>query len=172
MNKVQGWFYCFLVFRVASPTPSPSGPVLLCCPGEVQESLSWALQLVRDRDSNLALMTLGPAFQTTTGELGWEHFFFAHMAEEGWDQISQEVQDPLFRVPQLIRGREGGSAPLLAPGGMGTRRLSFPCSHDHMAGKGAWLTFPFSCLQDWLTCIPVNRVSSTALPRQGAGPLF
>lgn len=57
----QGLFTC---------TPPPAGPALVSCSEEVQGPLSRVLQLVRDRDSSLTLLTLGLALPTPTGNKG------------------------------------------------------------------------------------------------------
>lgn len=57
--------------RGASSPRYPSlGLVLLCCPGKMQGPLSQGLQLVRERDSSPALMTLGSSLLTATGGEG------------------------------------------------------------------------------------------------------
>lgn len=41
MNKRQVQFSSFRVLRISLPTPTPSGPALLCCPGIAYEHCSW-----------------------------------------------------------------------------------------------------------------------------------
>lgn len=54
--------------------PWQPGPVLLCCPGQVQGLTSQVLQQVRDRASSPVLMTPGPALPPAVGgkgQRGW-----------------------------------------------------------------------------------------------------
>lgn len=69
------WSACQLshscVLRALLPAPPPNpGSALLCGPGEVQGLLFHMLQLVRDRNSSSALMTLGPALLSAVGGKG------------------------------------------------------------------------------------------------------
>lgn len=47
--------FCFHALRVGYTIPTPPGPALLCCPGEVEGSLSGVLQPLRGRDSPYTL---------------------------------------------------------------------------------------------------------------------
>lgn len=44
--------------------------------------------------------------------------------------------------------------------------------NHHTAGQGGSTRLTLSCPQDWLAHIPVYKVNSTVLPRQGTGPVL
>lgn len=55
----------------------------LCCPGGVQGPPSYVMQLVRDRTSSPALITLGPALLPATGSKGWGRASRADKGSQG-----------------------------------------------------------------------------------------
>lgn len=57
---------------VCFPSPTPSGPSLLCYPGKVYGPLFQVLQLLRVTDSSPSLMTSGLALPNASGIDGWE----------------------------------------------------------------------------------------------------
>lgn len=58
-------------FQTALPTPLPPRPALLCCSGKLQSTLQ-NVPTVKRHQQPPALMTLGPALLTISGDERWE----------------------------------------------------------------------------------------------------
>jgi len=56
--------------RPANPHSPHLGPVLLCCPAEVQGLLFWVFHLIEGRASSFALVPPGPGLLPATGDEG------------------------------------------------------------------------------------------------------
>lgn len=126
-----GQLSSFHAFRASLPAPLPKASAQLCCPGEVQASLSHMLQLARVNASSPTLKTVGPPLPAATGSWGRGGRRYSLPADEGWGLISHtcwqgwQSYAPFKRVSSNMLPRSGaGSAFQNSAAGEGQGQLS------------------------------------------------
>ena len=130
--------------------PPDPGPALLCCPLEVQRTLSRGLQQVRGRDSSLALMT--PRARSPTMPRGeGEPVCTTLRHQHGMSAWPLEVTDPCCcstTDPDMAPGGSIGQGPTMVPGGI------TPFCHQTVALFFVFTSFcfSFSFIPPPLTC--------------------
>jgi hypothetical protein len=107
--------HCYAL-GAGSSSPTLWWLALLCCPGKVQDPLSWILQQVRGRDSSPAQLTLEPAFLPAIGVKGWGRAFLPRLhhytADKCWDHLFKTpwiglTCAPTIRVSSMMLPRWG-----------------------------------------------------------------